>query len=148
MAEEKKNARRAARETVFALLYETEFHAGESAEEIYALAVDNREIDPENAYIRDVYFGVMANIEAVDALIGRHAKGWKTNRLSRVSRAVLRLGAYELAFVEDVPAPVAINEAVELSKKFDDPKARAFINGVLNAVKNELAEGVKHEENE
>ena len=148
MAEEKKNARRAARETVFALLYETEFHAGESAEEIYALAVDNREIDPENAYIRDVYFGVMAHIEAVDALIGRHAKGWKTNRLSRVSRAVLRLGAYELAFVEDVPAPVAINEAVELSKKFDDPKARAFINGVLNAVKNELAEGVKHEENE
>lgn len=148
MAEEKKNARRAARETVFALLYETEFHAEESAEEIYALAVDNREIDPENAYIRDVYFGVMANIEAVDALIGRHAKGWKTNRLSRVSRAVLRLGAYELAFVEDVPAPVAINEAVELSKKFDDPKARAFINGVLNAVKNELAEGVKHEENE
>ena len=148
MAEEKKNARRAARETVFALLYETEFHAGESAEEIYALAVDNREIDPENAYIRDVYFGVMANIEAVDALIGRHAKGWKTNRLSRVSRAVLRLGAYELAFVEDVPAPVAINEAVELSKKFDDPKARAFINGVLNAVKYELAEGVKHEENE
>jgi N utilization substance protein B len=148
MAEEKKNARRAARETVFALLYETEFHEETTAEAIYALAVENREIDPENAYIRDVYFGVMANIEAVDALIGRHAKGWKTNRLSRVSRAVLRLGAYELAFVEDVPAPVAINEAVELSKKFDDPKARAFINGVLNAVKNELAEGVKHEENE
>lgn len=149
MAEEKKNARRAARETVFALLYETEFHGEENAEAIYALAVENREIDPENAYIRDVYFGVMANREAVDALIGRHAKGWKTNRLSRVSRAVLRLGAYELAFVEGVPAPVAINEAVELSKKFDDPKARAFINGVLNAVKNELAEGgVKNEENE
>ena len=145
MAEEKKNARRAARETVFALLYETEFHAGESAEAIYALAVENREIDPENAYIHDVYFGVMANIEAVDAMIGRHAKGWKTNRLSR---AVLRLGAYEMAYVDDVPAPVAINEAVELSKKFDDPKARAFINGVLNAIKNELAEGGKNEENE
>jgi len=76
--------------------------------------------------------------ERIDDLLSRHAKGWRTDRLSRVSRAVLRLGAYEVVYAERIPAPIAINEAVELAKKFDDPKARAFINGVLNAIKNEL----------
>jgi hypothetical protein len=80
----------------------------------------------------------MEHLPTIDALLGRHAKGWRTDRLSRVSRAVLRLGAYEVVYADKIPAPIAINEAVELAKKFDDPKARAFINGVLNAIKNEL----------
>jgi hypothetical protein len=80
----------------------------------------------------------MEHLPTIDALLSRHAKGWRTDRLSRVSRAVLRLGAYEVVYAEKIPAPIAINEAVELAKKFDDPKARAFINGVLNAIKNEL----------
>ena len=78
----------------------------------------------------------MMHIDEIDALIGRFAKGWKTNRLSRVSRAILRLGTYELKYAKGVPAVVAINEAVELTKRFDEPRARAFVNGVLNAVKN------------
>ena len=81
---------------------------------------------------------IKEHLSEIDALLGRHAKGWRTERLSRVSRAVLRLGAYELVWAEKIPAPVAINEAVELAKKYDDPKARAFINGVLNAIKKEL----------
>lgn len=139
MTQDKKQARRRARETVFELLYETEFHKEATAEAVFDLAVADRDIDVQDAYLKRAYFGVMEHLDVVDALIGRHAKGWKTNRLSRVSRAVLRLGTYELAF-EKTPAPVIINEAVELSKKFDDPKARAFINGVLNAVKDDLAE--------
>ena len=74
-------------------------------------------------------------LPVIDALLGRHAKGWRTDRLSRVSRAILRLGAYEVVFAEKIPAPVAINEAVELAKKYDEPKARPFINCVLNAIK-------------
>jgi hypothetical protein len=58
--------------------------------------------------------------------------------MSRVSRAVLRLGTYEMLYCEDIPSSVSLNEAVELAKKFDDPKARAFINGVLNSIKNEI----------
>ena len=80
----------------------------------------------------------MDHLATIDDLLSRHAKGWRTDRLSRVSRAVLRLGAYEVVYADKIPAPIAINEAVELAKKFDDPKARAFINGVLNAVKDEL----------
>lgn len=139
-ADARREARRAAREAVMALLFETEYHEGEAPDVIYARAVEAREIDTADRYIRKTYYGIMEHLGAIDAVIGRHATGWRTGRLSRVSRAVLRVGTYELAYDEKIPAPIAINEAVELSKKFDDPKARAFINGVLNAVKNELTE--------
>lgn len=141
--EAKREARRAAREAVFTLLYETEYHPDETAEDILVRAAEEREIADEEGYVRNVYLGIMEKRDEVDEIIGRHAKGWRTNRLSRVSRAVLRLGAYELMYAKGTPAPIAINEAVELSKKFDDPKARAFVNGVLNAIKDELTEGVK-----
>ena len=137
-ADAHKEARRAAREAVLALLFETEYHKGEDPEVIFLRAAEARDIDPADKYIRGEYMGIMENLETIDVLLGRHAKGWRTDRLSRVSRAVLRLGAYEIVYAEKIPAPIAINEAVELAKKFDDPKARAFINGVLNAVKNEL----------
>lgn len=144
MTAEQKNARREARrnarEAVFTLLFETEYHEGETPEAIYDRAVAARELNTEDTYLHDVYFGVMAHIDELDERIGRNAKGWKTNRLSRVSRAVLRLCTYELVYMaKTVPAPVAINEAVELTKKFDDEKARPFVNGVLNAIKDELA---------
>jgi N utilization substance protein B len=139
-ADAHKEARRAAREAVLALLFETEYHKDENPEAIFLRAAEARDIDPADKYIRAEYMGIMENLTVIDTVLGRHAKGWRTDRLSRVSRAVLRLGAYEIIYAEKIPAPIAINEAVELAKKFDDPKARAFINGVLNAVKNELEE--------
>ena len=137
-ADAAKARRRAAREAVLTLLFETEYHSDETPEVIFARAAEARDIDPKDSYIRKEYFAIMEHLPEIDALLNRHAKGWRTDRLSRVSRAVLRLGAYELVWVEKIPAPVAINEAVELAKRYDDPKARAFINGVLNAIKKEL----------
>ncbi len=146
MNKDKKMARRKARETVFELLYETEYQLDSAPEEIFALSCENRDIDEGDKYIRRTYFGVKEQQERLDILISRHAKGWKTNRLSRMTRTILRLGTYEMAY-GNLPAPVAINEAVELSKKFDDPTrepgrtpAYVFINGVLNAIKTDLAE--------
>ncbi len=137
-AETLREERRAAREAVLALLFETEYHKDETPETIYRRAVEARDVPSDDRYIRKEYYGIMEHIATLDALLSRHAKGWRTERLSRVSRAVLRLGAYEVVYAEKIPAPIAINEAVELAKKFDDPKARSFINGVLNAIKNEL----------
>ncbi len=146
MNEDKKMARRKARETVFELLYETEYQPDATPEEIFALSCDNRDIDETDKYIRRTYFGVKEQQARLDILISRHARGWKTNRLTRMTRTILRLGTYEMAY-GNLPAPVAINEAVELSKKFDDPTrepgrtpAYVFINGVLNAIKTDLAE--------
>ena len=128
--------RKEAREILAGLLFETEFRADEDVNSIFALAIEDREI-PNDDYIRRAYFGVYDNLEAIDALLGKHAKGWKTERMSKMSRSVLRLCTYEMLF-EEIPYSVSINEAVELTKKFDDEKARPFVNGVLNSVKNEL----------
>jgi N utilization substance protein B len=131
--------RREAREAVLGLLFETEFRAEESAEEIFESSADNREI-PEDSYVKDSYFAVCERRAEIDDVIRENAKGWKPERLGNVSRAILRLAVYELMYVDTIPYTVTINEAIELAKKFDDEKARPFINGVLNAVKNKLEE--------
>ena len=131
--------RREQREAIIGLLFETEFHKEESADEIYCISSENREFDDKaDAYIKDTYLNIIENIDEIDALIGECAHGWKTKRLSRISRAVLRLAVYEIKYVDEVPSSVAINEAIELSKTYDDEKAKAFINGVLNAVKDKV----------
>lgn len=133
--------RKEAREVVVGLLFETEFKTEENSSEIFAISTENREI-PEDEYINAAYFGVCENKDKIDELIGAHSNGWKTHRLTRLSRSVMRLAVYEMLFCEDIPHSVSINEAVELTKKFDDPKAKAFVNGVLNSIKDALeAEG-------
>ena len=129
--------RREARKAVFELLFETEFKQNEAREEIYALSVENREIE-NSPYIHSTYFGVCERLEELDELINRHANGWKTSRISKVSRSILRLATYEMLYCEDIPLNVSINEGIELCKEFDEEKAKAFVNGVLNGVKEEI----------
>ena len=134
-------SRREAREILLTLLFESEFRADEDYREIFSTSAEERMI-PENSYIKDAYYKIFECRETIDEIIGRHANGWKTTRLSKLSRSVLRLGVYEMLYDEEIPYSVTINEAIELTKKYDEPRARSFINGVLNAVKDELvAEG-------
>ena len=137
--------RREARELVLALLFETEFKVGDAAKDIYEISADNREI-PDDEYVKRAYFGVCENREQIDALIGKNSHGWKTSRMTRISRSIMRLAVYEMLFEEKIPNSVSINEAVELTKKFDDPKAKSFVNGVLNSVKNELESSDNNEQ--
>lgn len=130
-------SRKMQREAVFGLLFESDFRRDETPEEVYAAWCEQNG-EPEGDYIRNAYFGVCKKQEEIDAMIERHSNGWKVTRLTRVSRALIRLCTYEMAYVKDVPAPVAINEAIELSKKYDDDKVRGFVNGVLNGIKTEL----------
>ncbi len=129
--------RRQARETVFELLFETDFDGARVPAEVLALAREDRDIEM-NDYVEKTYLGAMENRAVLDVLLSKFSHGWKTDRMSRVSRAVLRLGTYEMLYCKDIPTNVSLNEAVELTKKFDDPKARAFVNGVLNSIKNEI----------
>lgn len=136
--------RREARELVIELLFETEFKEDEDVKAIYELSAENREI-PDDEYVKRAYFGVCENKEQIDGYIGENSRGWKVSRLSKLSRSVMRLAVYEMLFEEKIPKSVSINEAVEITKKFDDPKAKAFVNGVLNSVKNAL-EAEKNDE--
>lgn len=129
--------RREAREVVFSLLFEADFQKERQAAEILAGAREDREIG-EDDYVTAAFLGTTEKLTTLDALIGKFSNGWKPERLSYVSRAVLRLATYEMLFCDDIPTNVTLNEAVELIKKFDDPKARAFVNGVLNGIKNEI----------
>ena len=67
----------------------------------------------------------------IDALLEETSKGWKTSRMGKVELTILRLAVYEMKFDEDIPEKVAINEAIELSKKFGGDDAPGFVNGVL-----------------
>ena len=134
--------RKEAREEAFRLLFETEFQKDASPEEVYALAKEDREFC-ENPYVKTVYFGVREHLEEIDEIIMRHSNGWKTARITPVSRSVIRLCIYEMLYMEDVPNAVALNEAIELVKQFDDQKMKAFVNGLLNGAKNEIEEAKK-----
>ena len=129
--------RREAREELLGLLFETEFRPDEDTHEIYAIALEEREL-PVDDYIKRAFFSICENREEIDNIIGENSHGWKTYRLSKLSRSVLRLCVNEMLYEADIPYNVSINEAVELSKKFDDEKARPFVNGVLNSVKEQL----------
>ncbi len=118
------------------LLFEKEFNMDVTAEETYRLAEEARELENDK-YLTETYFGVLDNIAEIDGVISQHAIGWKTKRMSKVSLSVMRIAVYEMKYT-DVPFSVSINEAVELSKKFDDEKSPAFVNGVLNAVAEQL----------
>ena len=129
--------RKEARAEVFHLLFETEFRSETSPEEIYALSQQDREF-VEDAYIRRAYFGVCEHMEELDEIMSRHSNGWKPSRITPVSRSVIRLCLFEMKYMDDIPAAVSINEAIELVKTYDDPKMRAFVNGVLHGAKVEL----------
>ena len=93
------------------------------------------------SYIQAVVGGVLAEREALDETIVRYLNGWRLERISRVARAVLELSIFEIRNVDDVPHAAAVNEAVELCKKYDEPSTAAFVNGVLSSfLKEEISD--------
>ena len=125
--------RKTARENAFILFFEGVIKTDETMEEIYTKATEVRGLEVDD-YVKQVYFGFYENQRILDETIDKCLIGWKKERVSYVSRAILRLAGYELMLMEDIPVKVSINEAIELSKKYDDEKAYIFVNGVLNAM--------------
>ena len=139
--------RRELREAVLQMLFETEFRSDETPEDIFVISAENREYTPEDQNeIRKIYFDILDKKGPIDALINSCSSGWKTTRMTRLSLSIMRLCVYEMIYREDIPASVSLNEAVELCKIYDEPKARPFLNGVLNGVKNKLESADKPQE--
>ena len=125
--------RKTARENAFILLFEQACKNDETAEEIFEKATTVRELECDD-YVKKVFFGVSENMTVIEDAIERNLQGWSKERVSVTSRAVLRLATFELMFMDDIPPKVSINEAIELSKKYDDEKTYTFVNGVLHGV--------------
>ncbi|NEY20079.1 transcription antitermination factor NusB [Bacillus ginsengihumi] len=123
--------RRTAREKALQALFQIDMNQS-TPEEAIENVLHHQEHDP---YLSDLVEGTYAHIKEIDALISDHLDKWSIDRLAKVDLNILRLAVYELKYVEDVPANVAINEALEVSKRFADERSSKFINGVLNHIK-------------
>lgn len=125
--------RRKSREIAMKLLFEKTINKGEY-EEIVKNFKENTEIelnDVDFAYIQTIIKGIEDNIESIDQKIEENLKKWKLNRLSKIDLCILRLSTFEIIFIEEIPDKVAVNEGIELAKKYSDNNSPAFINGVL-----------------
>ncbi|MDD2971729.1 MAG: transcription antitermination factor NusB [Lachnospiraceae bacterium] len=126
--------RRELREQVFKLLFRIEFNKQEDMpEQIRLFFEDNdKEVsETDEAYISQKYERIVAKKKEIDVAINEVAEGWKTDRMGKVDLTILRLAVYEIRDDEDVPVSVAINEAVELAKKFGQDGSPSFVNGIL-----------------
>ena len=124
-----------AREEAFKLVFQLDMHADEIGFLIENLLEEVPESEKNIEYIKNAVNGVNEKKEELETLIeGSLTKGWKLNRLSKVSLSILKLAVYEMMYIDDVPYNVAINEAVELAKKYDDEDKAPFVNGVLGGV--------------
>lgn len=124
--------RREARKQAFCLLFEQAV-SGEAMEDIIHAAAEARDLVPDS-FSEELAYGAEENREKLDEVIGSAAKGWSLRRLSKVALAILRMAVYELLFMKDTPASVAINEAVELAKTYGGKGDAPYINGVLGTV--------------
>lgn len=124
------------REHIFRILFRIEFNNEEEMKEqeslYFELLQEYSESDEE--YILNKYRAIKDKVEEIDTLLNELSEGWKTTRMNRVDLTILRLATYELKWDEEVPTGVAINEAVELAKRYSSDAGPAFVNGVLAKV--------------
>ena len=128
-------SRREVRERIFKLLFRIEFNKKEEMPEqleLYFEGEENRNLEKDiQAEIEEKYEDIVAGIAKLDERINEVAEGWNTTRMGKVELTILRLACYEMDHDEKVPTGVAINEAVELAKKFGGADAPSFVNGIL-----------------
>ena len=132
-------SRRELREQIFKFIFRVEFNTMEEMAEQEKFFFEDDELvikEEDAAYISTKSNKILEKLEEIDEMINQQAKGWTTERMSKVDLTIIRLAVYEIKFDEDVPTGVAINEAVELAKKYSSDSGPAFVNGVLAKVAN------------
>ncbi len=145
-------SRHVGRELTMKALYQRDVGRGAPQASLDYLCAEEGVEGDDAAFARELLNGVLANLPELDRVIAAKAKEWRLDRLANVDRNILRLGVFELTHGGDVPASVAINEAVELAKVYGGPESGRFVNGVLGQVARELGapvpEGPEHGSNE
>ena len=124
------------REHIFRMLFRIEFNSAEEMKEQEDFYFEDLEeaTGKDQEYILDKYRAIVEKKEEIDALLNEVSEGWKTTRMNRVDLTIMRLAVYEIKWDEDVPTGVAINEAVELAKKYSSDDGPSFVNGILAKV--------------
>jgi len=128
------STRRIAREYVLKALYAFE-QGKQSDEDIKKALLDESELDEKTlAFARLLFEKVVGNLETIDEYITKVAQNWKLERIAIVDKNILRMAISEIMYLPDIPMKVAINEAVELAKKYSTFESASFVNGILDRV--------------
>lgn len=125
--------RHESRELAFILIFEKSFQKDISVTELIDSAVE-LELFEQNNFAENLAKKVYLNLEEIDSVIDENLVGWSAKRISRVTRAILRLAVCEMLYSENMPVGVAINEAVEIAKKYATAEDASYINGVLGSI--------------
>ncbi len=125
--------RRESREKVFQTLFLMDA-LGVGPDEAIPLFALTSPAPTDGEYYLETVRGVWERRQEIDALIGKAAEHWRVERMALVDRNILRLGAYEIRYGRDIPFAVAINEAVDLGKRFGAEESGAFVNGILDRI--------------
>ena len=143
------------RETIFRLLFMSQFCTDEELSErmteymagvrggLEEVPADGRVSAREEEDIRETIRRVAEHLPDIDADLNRVSRGWKTSRMGKVDLSILRLALYEIRFDDDVPTGVAINEAVEIAKKYGGDESASFVNGILGQLAREAERGTE-----
>lgn len=128
-----------ARECALQILYQIDI-TKDSPDNLLSAFWEDKEMESEvRDFATGLVKGTVENMQKIDDIITKYASNWKLKRMAVVDRNVLRLSAYELLYREDIPPKVAINEAVDLAKKYGDVDSGKFVNGVLDRINKEKA---------
>lgn len=123
------------REKAMVILYQIDIMQNNKVDfNIENLISENLEVD--NEFVRNIVYGVTTHLDDINELANKNMKDWTIDRVDKTGAAILRIGIYELLY-EDTPNIVAINEAIELAKKYSDDNVRKIINAVLDKVNND-----------
>lgn len=125
-------SRRQLREAIFKLLFRVEFHPASDRKEQEEFFLEEEPMqEKDEMYVRNKYEQVIVLLQEIDQGLEEHSKGWEISRMGKVDLTIMRLAVYEMLYDEEIPNAVAINEAVELAKKFGKEESPSFVNGVL-----------------
>lgn len=123
--------RRQIREEIFKLIFQIEFHDTEELPQQLRLSLEEEtDLGEQQVYVEDKCRDLMDKVQEIDACINENVTGWKTSRMSKVDLSIIRLAVYEIRY-EKIDRAIAINEAVEIAKKYSGEQAASFVNGVL-----------------
>ena len=136
-------SRRYAREAAFKTLFQKE-QGGIELDKALNFCFDELDLsDNDKTFARMLVEGTLSNLNNIDEVVSKFLVNWELKRLATVDRAVLRLAIYELLYQTDIPSAVTINEAIEITKKYQDEESAAFVNGLLDKITKDIPAGIK-----
>lgn len=127
--------RKKARDNAFKCIYQLGFDFSLNVEGLLNNTYEeNENTEEEKEYISQLVNGVVENIDAIDDIILKNLKDWTIDRIAKIDLAILRLAIYEIKYIDNIPAKVSVNEAVELAKTYGNDSSANFVNGLLAKV--------------